>query len=335
MPNTVPDTRERTIARPQRAAEAVLMVRPAAFGPNDVTRPTNRFQSRVGKHDPEQTARAAIAEFDRLVAALRQRGVDVHVFPGRTTTALPDEVFPNNWISTHPDGMAVIYPLMAWNRRPERRRDVLEQLQTNAFGFRITRLVDLSHLEDKGHFLEGTGSLAFDHDSRIAYASLSPRTQIEALHAFAEAAEYAVIAFTATDAEGHAIYHTNVMMTLGEEFAMACLESIPSAPERLRVATRLEESGREVIEFSRAQMRSFVGNIMQLRTPTNRILVVSSQARAALNDMQLEALARHAEEIVTVDIANIESHGGGSVRCMLAELLLPRKSGPDGLVPSG
>jgi hypothetical protein len=316
-----------------QAAESVLMVRPAAFARNDVTRPTNRFQSEHAEADPGRTSAMALMQFDRFAATLRQRGVDVHVFEGRTTSQLPDEIFPNNWITMHPDGTAVLYPLMAWNRRRERRRDILELLQQQADGFRIDRLVDLSRLEAKSCFLEGTGSLALDHANRLAYVCLSPRTHVDALREFARKAEYDVITFNGQDHEGHAIYHTNVMMSLGERFAVVCLDAIPAVDERFRVLTRLERSGREVIEIALPQLRSFVGNLLQLRAGDKRLIVLSTQAHKSLTEMQIAALARHGE-LVPVEVSTIEANGGGSVRCMLAEIFLPRKTAPAGLAPA-
>jgi hypothetical protein len=309
------------------------MVRPVAFACNEVTRPTNRFQSPTASKDPDLTARLGLAEFDRCVATLRQNGIDPQVFPGRTTSLLPDEVFPNNWISTHPDGTTVLYPLMAWNRRQERRRDILEQLQQQTEGFRIDRLIDLSHLEAHNHFLEGTGSLVFDHRNRMAYACLSPRTHIKALRMFARATNYEVIPFKAADRDGHAIYHTNVMLSLGEDFAFVCLEAIGRVDDRLRILRRLERSDREVIEFSLSQLRSFVGNSIQLNGGDRPIIVLSRQALAALTEKQQAALSRHGK-LVGVDVSIIEANGGGSVRCMLAELLLPRKAAADQAAPA-
>lgn len=314
------------------AARAVLMIRPAAFARNEVTRPTNHFQPTGADPDPEQTAARALGEFDACVKALASRGIDVRVFAGRTTTQLPDEVFPSNWLSTHPDGTAVLYPMMAWNRRQERRRDILEQLQQQADGFRIDRLVDLSHLEARNLFLEGTGSLVLDHANRIAYACLSPRTHIDALRQFKRATGYGVLPVSAVDINGQAIYHTNVMMSLGEAFALVCLDAIPAVIERFRVLTRLERSGREVIELSREQLASFAGNLLQLRAGEQRLIAMSNRARASLEDRQLEALARHGE-LVTVDVGTIEANGGGSVRCMLAEIRLPKKLRPSAAMP--
>jgi hypothetical protein len=316
---------------PKDAARAVLMIRPAAFGRNEVTRPTNPFQSTAPNSDPERIADVAIKEFDAAVATLKKHRIDVQVHAGRTTTQLPDEVFPNNWISTHPDGTAVLYPMMAWNRRHERRRDILEQLQQQAEGFRIDRLIDLSHLELEGSFLEGTGSLVFDHGNRLAYAGLSPRTHTAALRAFGRATDYGIVTFDARDSQGLAIYHTNVMLSLGEEFAVACLDSIAAVDERLRLLTRLERSGREIIEIRVDQLNAFCGNLIQLRSGDKRIVVLSRQALAAFDDRQLAALRRHGE-LVTVDIRTIETNGGGSIRCMLAELFLPRKTAPVGTI---
>lgn len=301
------------------------MIRPHAFRGNEVTRPTNRFQADSDGGDAQCIADAATAEFDSVVAALRTYGIHIQLFHGRTTTVLPDEVFPNNWISTHPDGTAVLYPLMAWNRRPERRRDILEYLQQQAEGFRIDRLVDLTHLEEKNFFLEGTGSLAFDHANRLAYACLSPRTHVNALRAFARQADFDVVTFNAQDRNGHAIYHTNVVLSVGERFAVVCLDAIPAVDERLRVLTRLERSGREVIEISLDQVHNFAGNLIQLRSAGQCIIALSSRARNSLDEAQIEALQRHGK-LVSVDVRTIELLGGGSVRCMLAELLLPRKA---------
>lgn len=313
-----------SIETESRVASAVLMIRPAAFARNEVTRPTNPYQSSAANEEPKRIAAMALMEFDRAAAHLKHRGIDVQLFSGRTTTQLPDEVFPNNWITTHPDGTTVLYPLMAWNRRQERRRDILEILQQQAKGFRIDRLIDLSHLEAKNTFLEGTGSLVFDHDSRLAYACLSPRTHTGALREFGRQTEYDIIAFNGKDSAGNAIYHTNIMMALGERFAVVCLDAIDAVDERFRLLTRLERGQREVIEIGLGQLKSFCGNIIQLRSRDRHWIVMSQQARAGFDEKQLDALSRHGE-ILALDVGTIERLGGGSVRCMIAELLLPRK----------
>lgn len=324
MNRTGQTTAAETGREPHRAAGAVLMVRPEAFNRNEVTRPTNRFQSAAAPSSGTDLAETAKKEFDALANALRLNGIAVEQFQGRTTSTLPDEVFPNNWISMHPDGTAVLYPLMAWNRRQERRRDILEIMQQQANGYRIDNLIDLSPLESRNVFLEGTGSMVFDHANRIAYAGLSPRTHVDGLKAFARATGYGVVTFDTADANGHSIYHTNVMMSLGEEFALVCLDAINSVTDRLRVETRLERSHREIIAVDVSQLRSFTGNLLQLRSGDGTIIVMSTQARAALRDEQFDALSRHGKP-VCVDVRAIESYGGGSVRCMLAEILLPRK----------
>jgi hypothetical protein len=189
----------------------------------------------------------------------------------------------------------------------------------------MSRVVDLSFLEAKDQYLEGSGSLVFDHANQLAYANLSPRTHVEALKTFARKADYDVIVFDARDRDGQAIYHTNVMMALGQSFAVICLESIAAADQRFRVLGRLERSGREVIDISQDQLHSFVGNMLELRGSKGNIIVLSQQAHAALTEKQIEALEQHAS-LVPVAVDTIEANGGGSVRCMLAELFLPRKA---------
>lgn len=316
-------TAEREIAERQ-TARAVLMIRPAAFGANEVTRPSNRFQSSTPGGDPADVARVAAAEFDALAARLKLAGVTVHAFGGRTTSTLPDEVFPNNWISTHADGTVVFYPLMAWNRRPERRRDVVDELQQRASGYRIDRLIDLSDMEREGHFLEGTGSVVLDRVNRVGYACLSPRTHVDALKVFAKRLGYGIVTVAAHDRDGHAIYHTNVMLSIGERFAVVCLAAIDEIEQRYRILRRLEMSGREVIDITLDQLHAFAGNLLELDGGKGRIIALSERAAASLTEAQLAALRRYGE-LVTAKIDTIETHGGGSVRCMLAEIFLPGK----------
>jgi len=301
------------------------MIRPAAFRRNDVTRPSNKFQAAGEDPDGARTAAAAVAEFDALTAALDRHGVEVDVFEGRTTSPLPDEVFPNNWISTHADGTVVLYPLMAWNRRPERRRDVVEELQQRGDGFRIDRIVDMTGLEKNGRFLEGTGSLVLDRVTRIGFACLSPRTHVDALRVFARKLEYGIVTFDALDRDGHAIYHTNVMMSVGTGFAVVCLAAIRDIEQRFRVLSRLEKSGREVVEIRLDQMHAFAGNVLELRGSQGAVIALSNRAADSLDDEQRGKLARHGT-LVTASVDTIETCGGGSVRCMLAEVFLPRKS---------
>lgn len=316
-------TGENTTEEPQ-TAHAVMMIRPASFSGNDVTRPSNRFQTARPGGDAGAIGRAAASEFDAVAVKLKATGVAVHPFPGRTTSVLPDEVFPNNWISTHADGTVVLYPLMAWNRRPERRRDIVDKLQQRADGYRIERIVDLSDLERKGHFLEGTGSLVLDRPNRVGYACLSPRTHVAALREFAQRVGYGIVTVDARDRKGHTIYHTNVMMSIGKSFAVVCLSAIGEIEQRYRILRRLEMSGREVIELTLDQLHSFAGNLLELDAPDGGIIALSTRAAASLTDVQREALSRHGK-LVAVNVDTIEAHGGGSVRCMLAEIFLPKK----------
>jgi hypothetical protein len=315
--------KQRPPPEPQTAS-AVLMVRPAAFSRNEVTRPSNRFQSADAVADAEQLVKTALLEFDHLVTRLKRHSIDVQVFDGRTTTQLPDEVFVNNWLTTHANGTIVLYPIMAWNRRPERRRDLIDDLQQRSEGFRIDQIIDLSHLEDAGQFLEGSGSLVLDRANQIGYACLSPRTHVEALKEFARRLDYGVVTFDARDRDGHAIYHTNVMMSLGERFAVVCLEAIVETEERFRVLKRLELTGRAVIEISLEQMHSFAGNLLELKSPNGNIIVLSTRAAKALTRPQKDMLRRHAK-LVTSSLNAIETFGGGSARCMLAEIFLEKK----------
>jgi hypothetical protein len=307
-----------------QSASAVLMVRPAAFSRNEVTRPSNHFQSAEAAADPEQLVKTAILEFDHLVTRLKRYEIDVQVFDGRTTKALPDEVFANNWITTHANGTVVLYPLMAWNRRPERRRDILDELQQRSDGYRIEQIIDLSNLEHTGHFIEGTGSVVLDRANRIGYACLSPRTHVEALKEFARRLDYGIVTFDARDRDGHMIYHTNVMMSLGERFGVVCLEAITETEERFRILRRLEMTGRDVIQITLDQMHAFAANLLELKSPKGNIIVLSTRAAKALTRPQKDVLRRHAK-LVTSSLNAIETFGGGSVRCVLAEIFLEKK----------
>ncbi|HEU5398768.1 MAG TPA: arginine deiminase-related protein [Gammaproteobacteria bacterium] len=304
-----------------QAAPAVLMIRPANFGANAETAASNAFQKSEAA-GPEVQARAA-AEFDALAAALIAAGVQVEVFEDRPEPVTPDAVFPNNWVSFHADGSAWLYPLLAQNRRWERRGDILEALKTER-GYRLGEVRDLSHAELDGRYLEGTGSLVLDRVNRIAYAGLSPRTDRRMLEEWAERTGYEPLAFHARDTKGRPIYHTNVMLCIGAKFAVACLDSIADAAQRGRVEQRLAGTGHEVIPISPYQMESFAGNMLELTGRGGRsVLAMSSRAERALNPGQRAALEKHAR-IVAVPIDTIEDCSGGSVRCMLAEIHLPR-----------
>jgi hypothetical protein len=297
------------------------MVRPAHFGGNAETASSNFFQRpAIGLADIEVRAQR---EFDALALALERSGVRVHRFDGQREAALPDEVFPNNWLSLHADGTAVLYPLLAPSRRRERRNDVLSTLEL--LGYRIDRVVDLSALEARGEYLEGTGSLVLDRTERVAYACLSPRTHLRALDEFARALDYEVIAFHAVDGAGRPIYHTNVLLSVGTRFAALCMGAIRDRDERSLVCSRLERSGHELIELGNDELESFGCNVLELEGNGGNVIALSATALAAFAPPTRRALERHGR-LVAVDIATIERVGGGSVRCMLAEVALPLQS---------
>ena len=303
----------------RQTAAAVLMVRPEQFGSNAETAGSNFFQRAA--HAASDAAQRARHEFDALALALASAGVRVHQFAGQRGAGLPDEVFPNNWLSLHADGTAVLYPMLAPSRRRERRRDLLDAL-VDSCGYRIDRIVDLTHLEARGEYLEGTGSVVLDRAARVAYASLSPRTHVTALEEFARALRYEVVPFSAFDAAGRPIYHTNVMLSVGTRFAALCTAAIADAGERRSVVARLEASGREVIDLSQAELESFACNLLELAGATGPVIALSAAALRSLAPTTRDAVERHGR-LVTADIPTIELLGGGSVRCMLAEVALP------------
>lgn len=299
----------------------VLMVRPARFGPNAETAASNAFQRQPSATDPSP-AEVARREFDHLAASLRAAGVDVIVADDTASPAKPDAVFPNNWISFHEDGTVILYPLEAPSRRAERRPELVEWLERER-GFRVRRVVDLSPLERAGQFLEGTGSLVIDHANAVAYAALSTRTHEQAVCAFARETGIETVTFKTRDQDGMPLYHTNVMLSIGERFAVVCADVIPDTAERRRVVGRLAASGRGVLQITPARMRAFAANILEIATTDGRsVIAMSAAARDAFGPGDIEVLGRHAA-IVAVPIPTIERVGGGSVRCMLAEIFLP------------
>ncbi|MGH8194469.1 MAG: citrulline utilization hydrolase CtlX [Woeseiaceae bacterium] len=302
-------------------ATAVMMIRPARFESNPQTAVSNRFQGKSRASASRQHA-AALEEFELLQAALVRAGIRVVVFDDTPEPHTPDAIFPNNWVSFHGDGTVVLYPMEASNRRTERRRDLIESLASN-HGFAVREIVDLSHHEQDGHFLEGTGSMVLDRVNHIAYACLSSRTHLDALGEFAQRLDYEIIAFDAADQDGAAIYHTNVLMNIGEEIAVICGEAIPREEQRSAVLESLVECGREVMTLTFAQLQAFTGNMLELKSSSgNRVVAMSEQARRSLTAHQLEMLEGNGD-IVSVPIGTIEGSAGGSVRCMLAELHLP------------
>jgi hypothetical protein len=306
----------------RQTAGAVLMVRPAEFGSNAETAGSNFFQRAA--RDAGDAAERARHEFDALAFALAGAGVRVLEFAGQRGAGLPDEVFPNNWLSLHADGAAVLYPMLAPNRRRERRHDILDAL-VDSYGYRVERVVDLTHLEARGAYLEGTGSVVLDRVGHVAYACLSPRTHVAALEEFARALRYEVAPFSAVDSGGRPIYHTNVVLSVGTRFAALCTAAIVDAGERRGIVSRLEESGREVIDLSKAELGAFACNLLELEGSSGPVIALSAAALRGLAAPTRAALERHGR-LVTADIGTIERVGGGSVRCMLAEVALPRQS---------
>ena len=301
-----------------------MLIRPARFGFNPATAPSNRFQFQDNSVPPRETQERARAEFDGLVQALSSADVGVCVFDDTEDPAKTDAVFPNNWVSFHADGSAVLYPMLAESRRLERREDILAGL-VHRHGFRITRTIDLSWHENDERYLEGTGSLVLDRVHRLAYACLSPRTHLDALGDFAQQLDYEVASFDAVDGAGVPIYHTNVLMCLGESFAAVCGATIRDPARRAAILQIIADSGHETIDITLEQMTAFAGNMLELRSRSGEPLVVlSARALESLTRGQRSRLERHAR-VLAVSIPTIERYGGGSVRCMLAEIHLPRR----------
>lgn len=305
-------------------ASAVLMIRPVRFESNPHTAASNKFQGK-NLSSPEQQQLDAAKEFDGLRAALESNGVQVIQINDTAEPHTPDAIFPNNWVSFHADGTVVLYPMEAPNRRTERRPDIIDTL-SDEYGFQVREVLDLSAHENKGQFLEGTGSLVLDRVNRIAYACLSSRTHLDSLGDFAQRMDYKVVAFDAVDPDGVPVYHTNVLMSVGEELAVICDEAIPRQDQREAVTKSLSDTGHDVIRLSFDQMEAFAGNMLELRSSSGeRIIAMSEQARQSLTESQLDRIEANAR-IISAPIDRIESSAGGSVRCMLAEVHLPRVS---------
>jgi hypothetical protein len=299
------------------------MIRPVRFAGNEQTAASNKFQQLTSGNDASAQTRA-LAEFNAVVRALETAGVNVHVFDDSPEPHTPDSIFPNNWVSFHADGTVVLYPMLAENRRLERRMDVLEALSVQ-HEFNVARVIDLSHHESSNRFLEGTGSLVLDRVNRIAYACVSPRTDVDVLGDFSQRLDYDVVAFEACDRHGVPIYHTNVVMSVGTGFAVVCSDAIRE-DKRAAVLDALRAGGRAVAELSFEQMENFAANVLELRASSGeRVLAMSARALNSLNASQETVLREHVDRIVAPDIPVIETLGGGGVRCMLAEIFLKRK----------
>jgi hypothetical protein len=301
-----------------QSTNSVLMVRPCQFYPNPETAADNAFQARL---DCTVDALSTVArkEFAVAVQTLRAAGVNVHVFEDTAEPEKPDAVFPNNWISTHHDGRIALFPMYSALRRRERRWDIIEELRKH---YRVTEVIDYSAFEDEGCCLEGTGSLVLDYLNKIAYVSLSNRSNPKVIQRFANDFSYEPVTFTSIGSNGQPIYHTNVMMCIGTAFAMVGLELIRNKAERQQVRARLEKTGKEIVELSTDQIANFAGNAIELHNKGGeKLLVLSSRADRALTEEQRETLSRYAR-LVSLELPKIEL-GGGSARCMIATIHLP------------
>jgi len=311
----------------RQITDTLLMIRPVAFQGNAETAENNHYQHNIeGLHQSEMQKMAEI-EFDGFVEKLASRGINVIVVSDLEAAGTPDSIFPNNWVSFHDDGSVILYPLFAKNRRRERRMDIIDLLSKD---FSITSIDNFTEWERDGKFLEGTGSMVLDRINHIAYTAISDRTHTEVLKTFCVKRNYTALAFHAYQTVGSErlpIYHTNVMMCVGEKFALICLAAIDDQSERSVIVKSLEKSGKEIIKIDQAQNDCFAGNTIHLANSVGlRYIAMSDAAFNSLRNDQIEKLSKHGE-IVHSDLKIIETLGGGSARCMIAEVFLPRMQG--------
>jgi|TARA_B110000263_G_scaffold230789_1_gene225562 hypothetical protein len=307
--------------RPQ--ANAVLMVRPCHFFSNPQTAASNRFQGQSVLSKKEQQSRAT-KEFDNFVIILEAAGIEVIQFDDTAIPETPDAIFPNNWVSFHHNGSVVIYPMEAKNRRTERRIDIIDALSMH-YNFQVTETLNLTHYEKHDKFLEGTGSMVMDHNNRIIYACRSSRTNLEVVSDLSKKLNYSTITFDATDRFGDPIYHTNVMMSVGNKLAIICLDTINLIEEKNSLLKSLKANNTEVLLLSIPQMEAFAGNMLALESSSGEpLLVMSEQAKESLDEKQIICIEKYAK-IISAPLNSIEASAGGSARCMLAEIYLPKK----------
>lgn len=298
-----------------QTTSTVFIVKPVRFGYNPQTAESNAFQKRTGYGRDVQEG--ALREFLAYAALLRANGVNIALAEDTEDPRTPDSIFPNNWFSTHEDGTLVLYPMAMPNRRAERKENFLNVIKKH---FEVKRTIDLTHYEEEGLFLEGTGSLILDRENKIAYACLSPRTSQEVLNDFCSQMGYRAISFRATDQKGIDIYHTNVMMSVGTTYAIVCLDAIEDEAERGAVLNSLEKTGKKVMEITHEQMNSFAGNMLELRSNEGKkLLIMSASARKSLTSEQNRELSK-TYRLLSPQLETIETNGGGSARCMLAEI---------------
>jgi len=307
-----------------QATNSILMIRPINFGYNEETAKDNHYQIKELTH--KNSNERAQKEFDNMVKNLRQNGVSVHVFQDDENEYTPDSIFPNNWVSFHENGDVGLYPMCAENRRMERRPEVLDFLENE--GFTISNIVDYSSAESENKFLEGTGSMILDRENRLAYCSISNRSNEDLFIEFCEDFEFTPIIFNSFQTVGNKrlpIYHTNVMMCVATDYVIVCLDSIDDKKQRKNVSSFIKESGKKLIEISENQVESFAGNMLELVNDKGEsILVMSKSAEDSLNENQKNIITKYSR-IISSDINTIETCGGGSTRCMMAEIFLPKK----------
>ncbi len=314
-------------SREKQLTNTLLMIRPVKFGYNAETAQNNYYQKKMGEVDAATLQQRALTEFNTLVEKLQQAGVQVIVVDDTPQQDTPDSIFPNNWISFHEDGTVVTYPMWAPSRRLERRSDIIEIL-THEYGFKVSRKIDYAHFEQEEKFLEGTGSMVLDRQHKIAYACTSPRTHPELLEAFCREFGYEPVVFKAAQTVEDSfadIYHTNVMMSVGDGLAILCAEAIRDETERGKVIQKLQDAPMDIVFITERQANHFAGNMLQVvNGQGKKWLVMSEQAHQSLTEDQLQQILTHTD-ILYSPLDTIETCGGGSARCMMAEVFLPKK----------
>ena len=308
----------------KQTTSSVLMIRPVAFTYNKETASSNAFQYHASNFTEKEIQQKALNEFENFADNLTAAGVEVIAVDDTSKPHTPDSIAPNNWITMHHDGIVVLYPMQAENRRLERRKDIIDLLQKK-YKFSVTDIIDLSHHEKKGKFLEGTGSVVFDHPNKTAYANISPRTSEIVLKELCKKLDYDYHTFHASDEKGVPIYHTNVMLSLGEKIAIICLESIKETAQRNELEKRLKASGREIINLNFKQIAFFAANILQLHNQKKEaVFAMSHQGYCGFTQEQAGIFSKYGK-VVYSPMPAFERIGGGSARCMLAEIFLPKK----------
>jgi hypothetical protein len=306
-----------------QAPESILMIRPSNFGYNPSTAQSNAFQSSEINLKPDEISDKARKEFDIFVELLSGPGINTIVIEDKKDMKLPDSVFPNNWISFHHNGTVVLYPMLAENRRLERRQDILLKLQ-NKHNFNIEKILDYTNHEQHGRFWEGTGSVVFDYKNNIAYANVSPRTDEIVFNKMCDDMGYEKVMFVAQDPSGLDIYHTNVMMCIADKYVVICLDAVVDKSMRIKLLHSFENTGHEIIEINFRQLGCFAGNMIEVQNQRGEsVVVMSESAHTSLGKDQLRRLSKHSN-IIYAPIPVIEKYGGGSVRCMIAGIFLPR-----------